>query len=213
MQNLEEIKKNWKVDTEQLNSAQLDEAAWQNLLKRQVKKQKNMSMPYFWASLTFQIIIYGFLTHVIIKYWGYQVVLLPSVFCLLLYVPFTVVLMLKFKRMAVLKQNEKHATDLAIKEYVLEQSRLLTSFYTFKMRYEIVLVPLSSAIFVWIFFELYLPGGATPYPRASVLLFILILGACTAAILAENKKNFKKPLKQLEEILKDINASKTSNRF
>ena len=206
MKNLEEIKKNWKVDTKQLNSAQLDEAGWQDLLEQQVKKQKNISMQYFWASLTFQIIVYGFLTHVIIKYSGDQMVWFPSVFCLLLYVPFTFVLMRKFKQLAVLKQKEKHASDLSIKEYVLKQYMLLKSFYSFKKRYEIMLVPLSSAIFVWIFFRIYLPGGVLNYPKASILLFILSLVACTAAILAENKRNFIRPIKQLEKILKDINA-------
>lgn len=209
MQNLDEIKKNWKVDTEHLNSGRLDKLAWQNLLKQQVKKQKNISMEYFWASFIFQIIVYGFLTHVIIKNWEDRMVLLPSVFCLLLYLPFTVVLMGKFKRMAVLRQDETYASDPSIKEYVVKQYRLLKSFYKFKTRYEIVLVPLSSAFFVWIFFQIYFPGGVITKPILSVLLFILIVGACTAAILAENKRNFKKPLKQLEEILKDINTTQT----
>ncbi len=206
MKNLEEIKRNWKVETEKLNPVRLDEAAWQDILVQQVKKQKSISMRYFWASLTFQIIVYGFLTHVIIKYWGDQMVWFPAVFCLLLYVPFTVVLMRKFKQLAVLKQNEKYASDLSIKEYVLEQHRLLTSFYTFKKRYEIILIPLSSAIFVWIFFRIYLPGGVMGYPKASVLLFIFSLISCTAAILAENKRNFIRPLKKLKIILEDINA-------
>ncbi len=78
MQNFDEIKRNWKVDTEHLNSDHLDEPAWQNLLKRQIKKQKNINMQHFWASLTFQIIVYGFLAHVVIKYWGDQMVVLPT---------------------------------------------------------------------------------------------------------------------------------------
>lgn len=206
MQNLEEIKTNWKGGTQQSRPGDLDKSAWQTVLKQQAKKQKNLSMQYFWASFIYQIIVYGFLVHVIIKYWGDPMVLLTSVFCLLLYVPFMIVLMQKFKRMAVLKQNENPASDLSIKQYIQDQHSLLSSFYAFKTRYEIVLVPFSSAIFVWIFFRFYFPNGVFDYPTASILLFIVVLGACSAAIFAENQRNFKKPMKKLEEILKDMNT-------
>ena len=207
MQNFEEIKRNWKAGTGHTDSEILDKEKWQNILKQRIKQQKNITMQYFWASLTFQIIVYGFLTHVIVKYWQDISVLVPSAFCLLLYVPFTVILMRKYKRMAVLKQNEGYASNLSIKEYIITQHILLEGFYKFKTKYEMVLVPLSSAVFVWIFFKLYMPGGVMVYPVGSSLLFIAILAACMAAIIAENKRNFRRPLQQLEEILKDINAS------
>tara|TARA_R110002020_G_scaffold204645_2_gene408922 strand:- start:2025 stop:2675 length:651 start_codon:yes stop_codon:yes gene_type:complete len=205
MENFEKLKSSWKTDTAHSDLGPLDMAAWQNLLKGQVKKQKNIGMQYFWASLTYQIIVYGFLGHVMIRYGGDSGVLLPALLGMFLYVPFTVVLFLKFKRMAILAHNDQSASDLSIKEYVLEQHTLLSSFYRFKRRYEILLLPLSAAIFVWIFFRLFLPGGTMDYPIASSLLFILVLAACSAAILAENKRNFKGPLQKLEDILKDLN--------
>ena len=207
MQSFEEIQRNWKSGTGYMDSEIIDKEKWQNILKQRVKQQKNITMQYFWASLTFQIIIYGFLTHVMVKYSQDIYVLLPGAFCLLLYVPYTTVLIRKYKRMAVLKQNEKYASSLSIKEYITTQHTLLEGFYKFKITYELVLVPLSSAVFVWIFFKLYMPGGVLVYPIGSSLLFIAILAACMAAIIAENKRNFRRPLQQLEEILKDINAS------
>ncbi len=207
MHNMEQIKSNWKGGVKPNTSDLLDKTALQIVLKRRVKKQVDTSLKYFWASLVFQIIVYGMLTHVIIRYWPEPKLLLPGMLCLLLYVPFTLVLMRKFKRMAILTTNDKLASDLSIKEYVHEQYRLLTGFYRFKIRYEFILVPLSSAVFVWIFFTLYLPGGLPAYPLASILVFTLVLGACTSAILAENNRNIKKPLRQLEAVIEDIKLS------
>ncbi len=206
MQNLEDIQKNWKgrVELSELNP--LTKLAWQTLLVKRVNKQKNTSLKYFWASFVYQIIVYGLLSHVIVKHWEEILVWLPGVFCLLLYVPFTIVLMQKFKRMALLQSDDKSASDLSIKDYVHEQYRIITSFYRFKIRYEYFLVPLSSMVFVWILFKLYVPGGVMAYPKMSILLFIIVMGACAAAVLAENNRNFKKPIRQLEEVLKDINA-------
>ena len=208
MKNLEDIKRNWKEGGNHMNPGQLDKATWHSLLELRAKKQRNIGMQYFWASLTFQIIVYGFLVHVTVRYWQDTSVLLPNVLCILIYVPFTVVLMRKFKRMAMLWRNEEHISDMSIKEHIIEQHSLFTSFYRFKTKYEIVLVPLSSAIFVYVFFKLYLSGGVSAHPISSFLLFIVIVGACGMAILAENKRNFKMPIDQLEEILKDINSSK-----
>ncbi len=207
MQNFKDLQRNWKAGTEQKDSEILDKEKWQNILKQCIKQQKNITMQYFWASLIFQIIVYAFLTHVIVMYGHDMDVLLPSVFCLLIYVPFTVVLMRNYKRMAILKENKKYASNLSIKEYIMTQHSLLEGFYKFKTKYEMVLVPLSSTVFVWIFFKLYMPGGVMEHPIGSSLLFIAIMVACIAAILAENRRNFRRPLQLLEEILKDINAS------
>lgn len=205
MKNLEEIKRNWKVATKHLNSDSLDESAWESLLEQRIKKQKNISMRYFWASFTFQLIVYGFLAHVILKYSEDIQTLLPSVLCFLLYVPYTVVLMRKFKRLAALRKDDGLILNLSIKEYAFKYHGLLMGFYSFKTKYELVLVPLSSAIFVWVFFKIYFPpNGIFGHPLSSSLLFIFVLGACTIAILRENKRNFKKPIAQLEKILKDI---------
>ena len=70
-----------------------------------------------------------------------------------------------------------------------------------------MLIPLSSAIIVWIIFRIYVPGGVMNYPIAALTLFTLSIGACAVAIYAENKGNFSGPLNRLEEILKDISSN------
>jgi hypothetical protein len=207
MYNLEEIKRNWQGGAAPASSDWLDKVTLQIILKKRVNRQMNTSMKYFWASLTYQILVFGMLGHIIIRYWGEPNLLFPAIFCLLLYVPFTIVLMREFKRMAILKPDNQLASALSIKEYVFEQYRLLTGFYRFKIRYECVLVPLSSAVLVWIIFKLYVPGGFLAYPMAAILLYTTVLGASISAIVAENKRNFKKPITQLEAIIKDIGVS------
>ncbi len=205
MENIEEFKKNWlenKANTSQAES--FDHLSWQKVLKLKANQQKHISMQYFWASFTLQLIVYAFLSHIIVRYWADSPMLYISLFCLLLYVPFTVVLMRKFKRLAVLKTDEKHVLGLPIHEYIRQQYTLLASFYRFKKGYETMLVPLSSAVLIWVIFRLYVPGGISAYPIAASVCLLLTIGACAMAILAENKKNFKQPLTRLRDILQDF---------
>lgn len=204
MQNLDEFKKNWKEKTRTADASPLDQGSWQKIVKQRANKQRNVSIKYFWAAFTLNIIVYAFLSHIIIRYWEDTPVLLISIFCLLLYVPFTVVLMRKFKRMAILKSKDTHTSGLPIKAYVEQQYHLLNGFYRFKKRYEIILIPLSSAILIWVLFRLYLPGGVLTHPILALVLYLLTLASCIAAIVTENKKRFKQPLAQLEEILRDM---------
>jgi hypothetical protein len=205
MSDLEELKNKWTQRSTSVTAARsYDQTAFQKIIQSSVRKQQHISMQYFWASFTLQIIVYALLTHVAIKYRADTAVLGVAFFCMLLYVPFTIMLLRKFKRLAVLKMAGKHAAGLPVYEYVMRQHALLVSFYRFKKAYELFLIPLSSAIMIWIFFRIYLPGGIAAYPVGAFGCFLFTLGACAAAIIAENKKRFKRPISQLEEILKDL---------
>ncbi len=205
MENIEEFKKSWsqnKAVTSGTDS--FNEESLRKIIKQRAKQQQHISMKYFWASFTLQIIVYALLSHVMVKYWADTPVSLISIFCTLLYVPFTVMLLNKFKRMAILKVDNEHTAGLPIYEYVSQQHALLASFYRFKRKYELILIPLSSAILIWIFFRIYLPGGVNAYPIAAIVCFLITLASCMAAIVAENKKRFRQPLAQLDLILKDF---------
>lgn len=212
MKNLDELKEKWLLEAVQpLSTEPINKDAWENIIEAQVKKQRGISFQYFWASLAYQIIVYGFLTYTLLIYGKDTLVLLPGVVCFLLFIPFSLMLLLKFKQMAIGREGGKVVMDNAIKDYIEKQYTLLNSYYKFKTRYEIFLVPITSAVFVWIFFQLYIPGGVMAYPIISGALFLFILIACTAAIVAENKRNFKKPLGKLSQILNDLNSKNKSN--
>jgi uncharacterized membrane protein YjjP (DUF1212 family) len=90
-----------------------------------------------------------------------------------------------------------------IHDYINNQRKLLESFFIFKKRYELILIPLSSAIGVIIVFKLYVPGGIREHLLGAFLTFSLTLLSCYLAIRSENKKNFIKPLGELEKMLSE----------
>ena len=199
---MDELKQKWGQQTTAPEA--LDKNTLQQIFKARTQKQKDTSMKYFWAAFTLHIIVYALLSHVAIKYWADTPMLVVSLLLALLYVPFTTILLQKFKRMAVLKTNDTHTAGMPIHDYVAQHYALLSGFYRFKRTYEIFLVPLSSAVMVWIFFRIYLPGGVNEHWTGAIIWFVITLASCIVAIVIENKKRFKQPLAQLEEILQDL---------
>jgi hypothetical protein len=127
---------------------------------------------------------------VTVKHWG-SVTMLVSVVGILMYVPFTVVFMKKFKSMAIAQGP--------IKEFVAKQLELLEGFYAFKKRYEMILIPVMTLIGTFIVYQLYFP-----YVNVAIALFFITLASCIIAIREENKKSFDIPLSKLKMILEDL---------
>jgi len=194
METLDKLKGQW--ETISLSRAAYDETSLNAIIKSRVNKQLKTSMQYFWASFALQILVYAMLSHVIVKYFHHSAVLFSAIGGIVLYIPFTIVLMRKFKRMASvsLKGSSLH-------DYVSQQKNVLESFFTFKKRYELVLIPLSAAIGVFLTFALYVPGGVFQHLTGTAITYVLTLLSCYWAIHSENKKNFIQPLQQLDMIL------------
>ena len=205
MQNIEELKNGWREESNPTKTVEITENNLHQIMKTKIKSQKNISMKYFWAAFVLQFIVYAFLSNLMIKYRADISLLLVCAFCFLLYIPFTVVLLDKYKKMAVLKIS-CNAVEGSVFEYVKQQHQLLSGFYAFKRRYERLLVPLSSAILIWVTFRLYVPGGVSEHPILASVCFIGTLAACAQAIIMENKRNFREPLNNYEHILRDLQS-------
>jgi len=175
----------------------------EKMFKKRVMKHTNKAMKYFWASFTLQILVYGLLSHVIIKSWMDVPIMLLGFGGILLFIPFTVMLMKKFKALAKASMTQSVGID-TLHDYVLQQHTLLQSFYTFKKRYELLLIPLASAIGTILTFQLFVPGGALENINGVFIAFGLTVFSCLLAIIVENKKSFEQPLKQLKEILDEF---------
>jgi len=207
MTTLEELKKKWDENKDTTSGPlAYDEVALEKIFKSRVKKHTNKAMQYFWASFVLQIIVYALLSHVIVKYWSDSEMLLFSLGGVLLFLPFTIMLMKKFKRIAATKLTGENNTGISLHQYVLRHHALLLSFYNFKKRYEHVLIPLSSAIGVFLTFKLYVPGGVQQHPAGAGITFVITLLSCAMAIRSENKKSFEQPLHQLQEILDEFKS-------
>lgn len=172
----------------------LDEQTFNNMIKARSKKNTVEAFNYFWASFVMQIIVYALLSHVTIKYWGEQVVI-ASLSGIVLYIPFTIVLLKKYKGMAIASGS--------INAVISRRIELLESFYKFKTRYELVLIPLICLIGTYITFRLYVPGL---YINGMLITFGISLASCVYAIRRENKKSFDIPLSKLRLILADLNS-------
>ncbi|MDJ1486420.1 hypothetical protein QNI16_38440 [Cytophagaceae bacterium YF14B1] len=199
MSTLDEYKKQWGQSF--CESTPYDQLTFQKVIKKRVNQHTRSSMQYFWASFAFQILIYALCGHMVIRYWFVMPILLLSLTGILLYIPFTVMLLKKFKRFAVVTivSNETSSTY----EYLLEKQRLLENFFRFKKQYEFFLIPLISAIGVFLVFAIYVPGGVQAFPFGAVITYLITLLSCYLAIRAENYKSFVRPLAQIKEILRE----------
>jgi hypothetical protein len=203
MKTLEELKSVWVENQNHLStSPAYDRPSLEKMFRSRVKKHTSASMRYFWASFTLQIIVYALLSNVIVKHLTDTEVLVLSIAGFALYVPFTIMLMKKFKSMATTKLIDHVQTSLH--QYVLTHYTLLLAFYRFKTRYEFVLIPLSCAIGTILFFKLYMPGGVYGHLAGVSITFILAIVACAVAIRSENKKSFDLPLQQLRSTLDEF---------
>jgi hypothetical protein len=206
MSTFEDLKKVWEADRETAKRyLPYDHKTLDNIVKSRTKKHMKKSMHYFWGALFLQILVYALLSHVIIKYGGDTRTLLFGMAGILLYLPFTIVLMKKFKQMAVVKPKQGDS-GRSLYQYVFQQRELLRSFYTFKKRYEFLLVPSSTAIGVFLTFKLFVPGGVEENPTGAIITFLITLLSMITSIRLENKKSFEEPIHDLNGLLNEFQA-------
>jgi hypothetical protein len=203
MKTLEEIREQCikNLNTSSISQSYSAESL-EKVFRKRVMKHTNKAMKYFWASFTLQILVYGLLSHVIIRSWMEVPAMVLGLGGILLFIPFTVMLMKKFKALA--KASMTRAGASTLHGYVLQQHTLLQSFYTFKKRYELILIPLASAIGTILTFQLFVPGGTLGNINGVFITFGLTVFSCFMAIIAENKKSFDQPLEELRKILNEF---------
>ena len=181
----------------------IDTISLAHIVRIRTKKNLNIVMRYFWASFALQIMVYALLSHVIVRYGGDRQTLVAGLGGIMLFIPFTVVLLRKFKAMAVTRVREA-TSNASIHACVSKHYDLLSSFYQFKKNYELVLVPIAAAIGTFLTFKLYVPGGFYAYQSAAWVIFAITLITCVAAIKNENRKSFERPLSDLQKIREEF---------
>jgi hypothetical protein len=204
MSTFEELKNVWKAaDESKLIHEPYDRKTFQNIIKSRMKNNMKKSMNYFWGSFFLQILVYALLTHVTLKYARDVETLMFGIGGILLFLPFTVVLLKKFKRMAIAKPEDRNSGK-SLYQYVLQQHTLLESFFVFKKRYEMLLVPLSTAIGVFLTFKLFVPGGVVENPIGAIITFLITIITMVVSTRMENKRSFEQPLLDLKQLLNDF---------
>lgn len=180
-----------------------DRSALEQLTRTRARQQVNQAMRYFWGAFTLQIIVYALLTHVGIRFWGEPRNQWLCLAGILLYLPFTTMLLRKFKQIAVASPGRNDSTD-SVQTRIRAQYLNLVSFYRFKKRYEYLLIPASTGLGIFLTFQLYVPGGVAPNLTTAACLFALTLLSCVWAIRRENRQQFERPISELEKLLSEF---------
>jgi len=174
----------------------------QGIIASRVKKEFKIVSEFVWAAVVYQIILYSFLTRTLVRHWGDTQTMLLCVAGAALYVPLTVALIRRVRRL--------FASGTAVPDILHkvegEYSRL-SDFFQFKKRMDWVGVPVSCGIIVLVTFTLFVEGGITGSPLTSLVFFAVWVGMSVMAIRAENSKRFILPLRRLEQVLGDLKQS------
>ena len=176
-------------------------------ISSRVKKELKIVSQFVWAAIAYQIILYSFLTHTLVRHWGDIHIMLLCVAGEALYVPLTVALMRRVRTLFC-RPSEVHGSPVpdVLHKVEVEYARL-ADFFRFKKRMDWIGVPVSCAIIVLVTFTLFVEGGIERNPLASLAVFAVWVGLSLIAIHAENKKRFISPLRRLELVLNDLKRS------
>lgn len=198
----DDIKKIWKMQATMSPSPSYDPGSFSRLVKSRVKKETDKVMQYFWSSFTLEIIVFALLCHVMLRYWGEGHLFIISMLGILLHLPFTYMLMSKFKTMATTRPSDESSTSLY--RYVRTRYGLLDSFYRFKRSYERFLIPISTLIGCYLVFEMYMPGQWKGYWNIFWMIFVITIISCAVVLRRENQQHFEEPLNQYKAILDEF---------
>jgi hypothetical protein len=179
----------------------------QAIISSRVRKELKTVSQFVWAAITYQIILYSFLTHTLVRHWGDIQTTLLCLAGAALYIPLTVALLRKVKK---LYRRPSEALGSAVPDVfhkVEGEYARLADFFQFKKRMDWIGVPISCAIIVLVTFTLFVEGGVKANPVAGLTIFALWVGLSLIAIHAENRKRFIAPLRHLEQVLEDLKNS------
>jgi len=179
----------------------------QAIISSRVRKELKTVSQFVWAAIAYQIILYSFLTHTLVRHWGDIQTMLLCLAGAALYIPLTVALLRKVKKLC---RSHSEALGSAVPDVfhkVEGEYARLADFFQFKKRMDWIGVPVSCAIIVLVTFTLFVEGGVKANPVAGLTIFALWVGMSLIAIHAENRKRFIAPLRHLEQVLEDLKNS------
>ena len=204
----DEMENVWKTGKAREESlAPLTGKDLQAIISSRVRKELKTVSQFVWAAIAYQIILYSFLTHTLVRHWGDIQTMLLCLAGAALYIPLTVALL---RRVKILYRRPSEALGSAVPDVfhkVEGEYARLADFFQFKKRMDWIGVPVSCAIIVLVTFTLFVEGGVKANPVADLTIFALWVGMSLIAIHAENRKRFIAPLRHLEQVLEDLKNS------
>jgi hypothetical protein len=176
----------------------------QAIISSRVRKEFKTVSQFVWAAIAYQIILYSFLTHTLVRHWGDMLTMFLCLAGAGLYIPLTVALLRRIKILYRRPSEALHSAAPDVFHKVEGEYAWLADFFQFKRRMDWIGVPVSCAIIVLVTFTLFVEGGVKANPLAGLAIFALWVGMSLIAIHAENRKRFIAPLRRLEGVLADL---------
>lgn len=205
-----DLKSIWKKQEAAPHQQNYDTSSFQKLIKVRMKTHTNKVMKYFWSSFALEMIVFALFCHVVVRYWNDESPLfIVSLIGIVLHIPFTYMLMKKFKAMAVIRPGDGSVSSLY--RWVRERHDLLDSFYRFKRNYERFLIPFSTIIGCYLVFELYVPGEGLGYWNVFWVMVVITIISCAVVLRRENKEHFEEPLLQYRLLLAELEDKEGSS--
>lgn len=202
-----EIDSVWKEGkAHEAGAAPLTGKDLQVIISSRVRKELKTVGQFVWAAIVYQIILYSFLTHTLIRRWGDTQIMILCLAGGVFYIPLTVALIGRVRKLYRRRSAAPGSPVPDVFQNVEGEYARLTDFFRFKKRMDWIGVPITCAIIVLVTFTLFVEGGVEGNPRAGLALFALWVGMSLIAIHAENRKRFISPLRHLEQVLDDLKS-------
>jgi len=198
MSTLDEMKQSWAA---LVAPAAFDEASMRKLIKSRVSRHTRGAYHYFWGSFVVQIIFYSFMAHLMVRFWNTQLIFFTAMSGVLLFIPFTAILMSKFKKMAVSPLSG--IGNGSVYSYLQNQRAQLQDILKFKIRYEMVLVPLINAVGIILPIAIYWPTDWSAKFVPGIILYSIALLISFFFMRSETRSCFRSPIHRLDQILKE----------
>jgi hypothetical protein len=179
----------------------------QAIISSRVRKELKTVSQFVWAAIAYQIILYSFLTHTLVRHWGDIRIMVLCLAGAAFYIPLTVALIRRVGRLYRRPSGAPGSMVPDVFHKVEGEYARLADFFQFKKRMDWIGVPVSCAIIVLATFTLFVKGSVEENPLAGLAVFALWVGMSLIAIHAENKKRFISPLRHLEQVLDDLKDS------
>lgn len=203
-----EIENVWKEGkAREADPASVTRKDLQAIISSRVRKQLQTVSQFVWAAIAYQIILYSFLAHTLVRHWGDMQIMLLCLAGGAFYIPVTVALIRRVRTLYCRPSEAPGSSVPDVFHKVEGEYARLADFFQFKKRMDWIGVPVSCAIIVLVTFTLFVAGGVEGNPLASLTFFALWVGMSLMAIHVENKKRFISPLRNLEQVLDDLKNS------
>jgi hypothetical protein len=178
----------------------------QAIISSRVRKEFKTVSQFVWAAIVYQIILYSFLTHTLVRHWGDMRTMLLCLGGVALYVPLTIAFMRRVRKLFG-TQGAPGAEVPDLFHKVESEHTRLANFFRFKKCMDWIGVPVSSGIIALVTFTLFVKGGVPENPLPVLAFFAIWVAMSLVAIHAENRKRFISPLRHLQQVLDDLNNS------